>query len=367
MTSRRQRAFTLIELLVVIAIIAVLIGLLVPAVQKVRAAAARTQCQNNLKQMGIGLLNYEGVNKRLPWSHTTGANSVGWPVVVMPYIEQSALYAQYSLAISYDSGTNLQAITNNVPIFVCPSAPSVNERAPVQLVTPTGVALTAPMGLMDYGAINQVFDGFYICNGLPIPPTGTPGTASSSDAELGVLQPDYGTPITNITDGTSNTVMVGENAGQPRNYVFGVPIGFAQGQSPSVNYQGALIAPDPVGTAQTVAPYNVAPWNVKVKTLHIGSPTSDWGWGDPGFAYSINGTDPVTGAIVTNANGLPCGGPTVNINGNNNGEVYSFHSGGANVVNADGSVHFVSQGISAAVFAAILTARGNESFVSPFN
>src|SRR6201995_4976611 len=102
---RRSRAFTLIELLVVIAIIAILIALLVPAVQKVREAAARTQCVNNLKQIGLALHNYEGTFKKFPfggsgdgsyvWAATlgtTGASWNNWRVSLLPYIEQQALY-----------------------------------------------------------------------------------------------------------------------------------------------------------------------------------------------------------------------------------------------------------------------------------
>src|SRR5258705_6968941 len=92
----RAKAFTLIELLVVIAIIAILIGLLVPAVQKVREAAARTQCANNLHQMGLAIHMYNDANRALPPSRV-GPQHATWFVVILPYIEQDNLYKQWDL------------------------------------------------------------------------------------------------------------------------------------------------------------------------------------------------------------------------------------------------------------------------------
>ena len=112
--------------------------------------------------------------------------------------------------------------------------------------------------------------------------------------------------------------------------------------------------------------------------LGIGTPTPDLGWADPGFAYSINGCDPANGYIIQHdganaglvsdgAGGFtkPSGAP-VFINGNNNGELYSFHTGGINVCMADGSVRFISQTISAATFAALVTAQGGDIVGSDF-
>src|SRR5476651_2033014 len=114
-TKKRRAGFTLIELLVVIAIIAILIALLVPAVQKVRAAAARTQCINNLKQLGLGLQSFAGDNKAFPPSHTTATTPATvvtnqkhhWATLVLPYIDQTALYAQINFAKDYDKASNL--------------------------------------------------------------------------------------------------------------------------------------------------------------------------------------------------------------------------------------------------------------------
>jgi len=136
--ARSARGFTLIELLVVIAIIAILIGLLVPAVQKVREAAARTQCTNNLKQLGLAMHDYHSVYKMLPQeghANSTTAQPVSWPTRILPYIEQGPIYsllfpgfqpllakndfakADYVAVIN----ANLAAATSTIPIFLCPT------------------------------------------------------------------------------------------------------------------------------------------------------------------------------------------------------------------------------------------------------
>jgi prepilin-type N-terminal cleavage/methylation domain-containing protein/prepilin-type processing-associated H-X9-DG protein len=335
-TGRLRRGFTLIELLVVIAIIGILIALLLPAVQKIREAAARLQCQNNLKQIGLAIHNYHDSYNALPPSHNA---TDGWPAMMLPYIEQGNLYNTYKLGAGYAQATNQVAIAGQVKIFVCPSAPGQGGRFQITQ-TPdaygSAAQLPAMMGLIDYGAVNQVFDGFYIANGLPVP-AGYPNTC------LGPLQPNMATPITAITDGTSNTIMIAEDAGEPSSFVLGKAVSITRPPGKNV-----------------------------IKTEGIGTPTPDWGWADPGFAYSINGCDPTNGFIIQHDGptaGLvsdggsgfvkPSGTP-VFINGNNNGELYSFHTGGANVVFADGSVHFLTAGMTPAAFAALVTARGGE-------
>ncbi|HLN29042.1 MAG TPA: DUF1559 domain-containing protein [Gemmataceae bacterium] len=334
--GQRRKAFTLIELLVVIAIIAVLVGLLLPAVQKVREAANRMSCQNNLKQIGLAIHCYHDAHNALPPSHNA---TDGWTAMTLPYVEQGNVYNQYTLGIGYDQGTNAAIIPTAMKIFVCPSAPGQSGTFQItQSPSQYGTAnqLPAMMGVIDYGAVNQVFDGFYIANGLPVP-AGYPTTC------LGPLQPNTPTPLTWITDGTSNTIMIAEDAGEPQSYVLGKP-------------------------DSTVRP----PGKNLIKTEGVGTPTPDWGWADPGFAYSINGCDPTTGYIIQHdgphaglvsdgAGGfIPPSGTPVFINGNNNGELYSFHTGGANVVFADGSVHFLTENMTPAAFAALVTARGGE-------
>jgi prepilin-type N-terminal cleavage/methylation domain-containing protein/prepilin-type processing-associated H-X9-DG protein len=117
--ERRRLGFTLIELLVVIAIIAILIGLLVPAVQKVREAAARTQCINNLKQLGLAFQTYHDSYKKLPAEGSS--TPVSFYVLLLPYIEQAPLYAQIQPLITAGNYAGVQGVCTPVPVFLCPS------------------------------------------------------------------------------------------------------------------------------------------------------------------------------------------------------------------------------------------------------
>src|SRR5437879_3505532 len=117
--SSRRSAFTLIELLVVIAIIAVLMGLLLPAVQKAREAASRIQCANNLKQIGLAMHHYENVHERLPPSRLR-VGSATWMVLILPFLEQDNLHRQWDLSQSYYQQNAVARLTP-VKIYFCPS------------------------------------------------------------------------------------------------------------------------------------------------------------------------------------------------------------------------------------------------------
>jgi prepilin-type N-terminal cleavage/methylation domain-containing protein/prepilin-type processing-associated H-X9-DG protein len=333
----RRSGFTLIELLVVIAIIAILIGLLLPAVQKVREAAARMACSNNLKQLGLAAQNFEGTNGVLPPSLivdlTPGNNGAPYPLNLhawgpnfLAYIEQNALAQRYNFKFPFISspsiipGTpdNQSVIQTPVKTFLCPSTP----RDPNFIYQDSGLGITWKAACADYAPNSSV-------NGNRITFFGYPSTTNQlqvlsamrpqirgSAAALAAIGLAPVEPIGNllVTDGTSNTILLCEDAGRPDLYISGV----------------------------------------KVKSYSPGSiPADGAGWGDYKSEYGLDGV------TVTAGNPPSASEPGLTVvNGYNNNETYAFHTGGANHVFADGSVRFVKSSINAQTYAALITAQG---------
>jgi len=302
-----RSAFTLIELLVVIAIIAILIGLLLPAVQKVREAAARMKCTNNLKQMALALHNYESANGVFP--NMSYSDWQSWMTMILPYIEQGNLYnvdpmwmSRYTTPpANYSSTTYHQQAKTVVQTYVCPSDP----RAPYIL---GGSELG--YGASDYVAITGLTLGgganFPVFSGT----AGTEGIIQGAWFTSGAKSPTV--TMLGITDGTSNTIMLADR-----------------------------------------------PWQGTIGSWE-GYEYWDTGIGVTGTEMWISATDGGSWVNYGSSGGSGCPypalfGPSSATNNCTYNNLGSFHTGGANFAFGDGSVHFINYSISYSTLQALST------------
>lgn len=374
---RRRSGFTLIELLVVIAIIAILIGLLLPAVQKVREAAARAKCQNNLKQMVLAAHNYESTNGTLPpqfgtakvvqanGSSIVGINDASPQATMLPYVEQASKYNQFNFNYmtwndgalhdlkfqpvtnaSSSPGVNLAAREQDIAIYLCPSDPSAATRGADATVSGYPNSTAPPEGRLNYfGCMGTTAVGLF---GYPAAPVNTVGVFGLSGAPS-TVNLVKGLAFTGIPDGTSNTAIFAEvmrATSWPvgaRNFTT-IPAGSSV--TAGNDYDGTKIPACAAGGLD----YN----------------GSQIGYAGLQFERALQGTTFYTHTLPPNWNRNTGNSTTQQYNCTDPAAEHihmaasSYHNGGVNVGMADGSVSFVVDSITFSIWQAMGTVAGGE-------
>ena len=346
--ARIDAGFTLIELLVVIAIMAVLIGLLLPAVQKVRAAAARMQCSNNLKQIGLALHNYEGVNKVFPPAYVVadpradgaasgisygdqyrnGPPGWAWGVFLLPHLEQDNLYRLFRLDLPCWAPENAAPARTRVAVFLCPSATGGSDGFEVQQEGADrrhGVPIVRSDGSRVFFAHSHYVTNAGVhqpwgrttayCYDYDIPEP-IPGLSKPARID-GPFYPNSKMTVARVSDGLSNTVFIGEHSSVLSNKTW---VGVVPG-------------------AVTPPRLDLRPWPSEnngagcLVGVHSGPDTHD----HP--------------QVIIHAPNDPFG---------HTDEMWGEHGIGCNVLFGDGSVRFVTTFIDPAAWVALSTRDGGE-------